>query len=155
MLNEADKEQKEFFDNHMTCKEVLDFLKPRDIKLRYLKKVKIPHGYPLPYKKAHYMYNKKEVYEAKAHNDFVLANCRTQEQVVEYLDTVTHDTNDTDYIMRLIKEFKLEVYKMIGFGYTKYFKKDQIEEIKAKQNKFWREHIGTVEIKKIYPPCYR
>jgi hypothetical protein len=157
-IDDIDKAQKDFFDNHMQRKEVFELLKVGNKNVGTLifnnriTKVKIPDGYPIPYHSVNYMYSKKQVYEIKRNNDFILANCITQKQAIEYLDLSTTDArkNYSENFVKIVEEFNLKSYKMIGFGNTKNIVKNEIEVIKAKQKEFWEKHIGSFEIKKIH-----
>lgn len=160
---QKDNTFKEFFDNHITLQDVKEILNlgndraARHVCNKYLTKVKITDGYPLSYTTTIHMYSKKQVYEIKENNDFVLANCITQAQAIEYLDLpgLYLNSNHSVQLNKIIKEFKLESYRLLGFSRTPYFVKEQIEAIKEKQNEFWKIHIGTFEIKETHPFALR
>lgn len=144
------KEQEDFFDNHMSRREVLDLLKTTKHIFDSLEKIKIPDGFPIPRKKRNMadndtvMYSKEKVYEIKKHNDFIEEKYITHEKAAEYLDV------SIPILQQIVKEFVLEYKEKIGFKGKRYFVKDDIEEIKVKQREFWEKYINTKEINTLW-----
>lgn len=149
-----DKAQKDFFDNYITRREVNVILKSDDgfIGRGYLTKVKIPKGFPRKKGSIYlgeYMYSKKEVYDIKKHNDFILENCMSTKDAVKYLD-ISESTFRQD-----VKEFNIESKKRIGVQKDMFYLKDDIEMIKAKrymgkaQKDFFDNHMTRDEVHEI------
>jgi hypothetical protein len=155
---ECDSKIKEYFNNHITRQEVIKILKLNDKNVAknvfgvYLTKVKIPEDYPKLFGSLNSMYDKNEVYKIKEYKDFILTNCITQAQTVEYLDLPgKYGSGNSRGFRKVIRDFQLKAYKLIGHSNVNYYIKEQIEAIKLKQKDFWEEHIATFEIKETYP----
>lgn len=125
-----DKAQKDFFDNHITRKEVGEILNTGEAFINNggLTKIKIPDG--LSHWKYYriYMFSKREVYDIKKHNDFILENCISTNDAVKYLG-ICKATFWKD-----VKEFNIESKQRIGFKRIAYYFEDDIEIIKAKRD---------------------
>lgn len=143
-IDNTNKAHEEFFNNNFTGKQASKILKMNTSTMnRLLTKIKIPDDFPRSiygYHNETYMYSKKEVYDLKDYNDFILKNFIKQDDAKKYLDITTV------IFRRIVKYYNLEVKQLKGFYQTNYFLKDDIEKIKRNQKEFFKQQIAQSEI---------
>lgn len=81
------EEQNEFYKNHFTQREVMQYLNTNQQVLRYLTQVPIPNNYPRPYNAVNIkvVYKKEEVFAIEAHNKLIVETCIEHKEALMYL----------------------------------------------------------------------